>query len=173
MQKALWYAVQTVQNHEEKVKKKIQMLIENNEYYKNLILQAEVPVEEKIVVKNGDKKIKTQKLIPGYVFVKMVMTPETLHTIRTIAGVKNFVGSGTEPIPISSSEIKQLGIRDTAFAVPFVEGDTVIVSQGPFENFIGVVKSIDKEKGKIRVELQMFGRNITIDFDVDQIKKLE
>jgi transcriptional antiterminator NusG len=172
MQKPLWYAIQTLQNYEEKVREKIEMLVKNNNNYQGVIFQIEVPAEEKTIIKNGSKKVKTQKLIPGYVFIKMVMTPEIQQAIRRIHGVKNFVGTDGIPVPISSSEIRRLGIKDT-FMPLFNENETVIVTQGPFEKFIGTVKGVDPEKQKVKVELQIFGRNITIDFRIEQIEKLE
>ncbi|MGH2331089.1 transcription termination/antitermination protein NusG [Thermoanaerobacter mathranii] len=172
MQKPSWYAIQTLQNYEEKVKEKIEMIVKNNNNYGNMVFQIEIPVEEKTIIKNGSRKVKKQKLIPGYVFIKMVMTPEIQQIIRRIHGVKNFVGTDGIPVPISSSEIKRLGIKDT-FMPLFKENETVIVTQGPFEKFIGAVKGVDQEKQKIKVELQIFGRNITIDFGIEQIEKLE
>lgn len=173
MQTPNWYAVYTLPNYEEKVKKKIKMLMVNNERYKDMFFQVEIPVEEKITRKRGQKRTKTQKLFPGYVFIKMIMNDSTYQVVRNISGVKGFVGTGTEPIPLTREEIKRMGIKDVTPFEGFDVGETVIITEGPFENFIGVIKDIDKEKEKIKVELQMFGRNIMIDFNLNQLKKLQ
>jgi len=173
MQTPNWYAVYTLPNYEEKVKERIKMLIVNNKNYKDTIFQVEIPVEEKITKEKGQKKIKTQKLFPGYVFIKIIMNDSTYRAIRNISGVKGFVGTGTEPIPLTREEIKRMGIKDVMPFVGFDVGETVIITEGPFENFIGVIKDIDKEREKIKVELQIFGRNIMIDFNLNQLKRLQ
>jgi transcriptional antiterminator NusG len=167
-----WYVIQTLTNYEDKVKEKIEMIIKNNENYKGLILQAEVPTEQKIIKKGTQKKVINQKVFPGYVFVKMVMNSHTWYVIRNIRGVKGFVGAGKEPVPVSTNEIKAARIKDTTPVINFNTGENVIITEGPFENFIGIIKDIEQEKQKAKVELQIFGRNTLIEFNFTQLEKL-
>jgi transcriptional antiterminator NusG len=166
--RALWYAVFTYHNAEKRVKEYINSLAKD-ERYKGLIIRAEVPTQKKIVSRGKKIKQIEEKMFPGYVFVKAVMTPEVMSAIRRINGVAHFVGSGNMPEPITPAEIKRAGITDTANE-EFKAGDIVMIIDGPFENFTGQITGINNSG--IKVCLSMFGREVEIDFSPEQLVKV-
>ncbi|MEM3442705.1 MAG: transcription termination/antitermination protein NusG [Candidatus Bathyarchaeia archaeon] len=166
--KALWYALFTYYNAEKRVKEQINNLAKNE--YRGRIIKAEVPVQKITVSRGGKIKEVEEKIFPGYVFVKAVMTPEVMAALRRINGVAHFVGGGNEPVPITPAEVKRARIQDD-LSEEFKVGDTVMIADGPFENFIG--KIIKIEGRKINISLSMFGRDVGIDFSPEQIKKIQ
>jgi transcriptional antiterminator NusG len=170
-EKAQWYVVHTYSGHENKVKANIEKMVENRGM-EDIIQEIIVPTEEKIEIKNGKKKTKQKKIFPGYVVVKMIMTDESWYVVRNTRGVTGFVGSGSKPIPLSEKEIKSMGIEEPTPEIDIRIGDTVKVTSGPFENFMGVVKGISLEKQTLRVLISMFGRETPIEIHFTQIEKL-
>jgi len=166
--RALWYVVFTYYNAEKRVKEYINSLAKD-ERYKGLIIRAEVPTQKKIVSRGKKIKQVEEKMFPGYVFVKAVMTPEVMSAIRRVNGVAHFVGGGNMPEPITPAEIKRAGITDTADE-EFKTGDAVMIIDGPFENFIGKITKINSSS--IKVCLSMFGREVEIDFSPEQLAKV-
>lgn len=170
-EKAQWYVVHTYSGHENKVKANIEKMVENRGM-EDIIQEIIVPTEEKIEIKNGKKKTKQKKIFPGYVVVKMIMTDESWYVVRNTRGVTGFVGPGSKPIPLSEKEIKSMGIEEPTPEIDIQIGDTVKVTSGPFENFMGVVKGISLEKQTLRVLISMFGRETPIEIHFTQIEKL-
>ncbi len=170
-EKAQWYVVHTYSGHENKVKANIEKMVENRGM-EDIIQEIIVPTEEKIEIKNGKKKTKQKKIFPGYVVVKMIMTDESWYVVRNTRGVTGFVGPGSKPIPLSEKEIKSMGIEEPTPEIDIRIGDTVKVTSGPFENFMGVVKGISLEKQTLRVLISMFGRETPIEIHFTQIEKL-
>ena len=149
----------------------IEKMVENRGM-EDIIQEIIVPTEEKIEIKNGKKKTKQKKIFPGYVVVKMIMTDESWYVVRNTRGVTGFVGPGSKPIPLSEKEIKSMGIEEPTPEIDIRIGDTVKVTSGPFENFMGVVKGISLEKQTLRVLISMFGRETPIEIHFTQIEKL-
>lgn len=166
--RALWYVVQTYYNAEKRVKERIDYLAATDKY-RGVILGAEIPITKKTVNRRGKIKQVEEKLFPGYVFVKAVLTDSVRNAIRNINGVAGFVGAGGDPVPVTPTEVARAGIADRIDS-EFNAGDTVIIADGPFENFIGKVTKI--EGRKINISLNMFGRDVEISFSPEQIKKL-
>lgn len=166
-----WYVVHTYSGHENKVKANIEKLVENREM-QDIIFEVRVPVEEVTEVKNGKKKIKEKKMFPSYVIIKMIMTDESWYLVRNTRGVTGFVGPGSKPVPLSDEEVKALGVVERLPAIELEVGETVKVMEGPFENFIGTVESINHEKRKIKAFVSMFGRETLIELDYEQIEKV-
>jgi len=169
---AYWYVVHTYSGHENKVKANIEKIVENRNM-QDLILDIVVPTEETVEVKNGQKKIKTRKIFPGYVIVKMVMTDESWYLVRNTQGVTGFVGHGSKPIPLTEEEARKMGIERVRVEIDVEPGDAVRVINGPFENFIGTVDEVNEEKQTVKASLSMFGRETPVELEFVQIEKLQ
>jgi transcriptional antiterminator NusG len=171
----LWYVVHTYSGYENKVKANLEKRIESMNMEEK-IFRILVPMEDEIEIKNGKKKITKRKVFPGYVLVEMFMTDDSWYVVRNTPGVTGFVGSGSKPIPLDEAEamriIRQLGGEELRTRVDFNLGETVRVISGPFENFVGVIDEINLEKGKLRVNVAMFGRETPIELDFEQVEKI-
>lgn len=166
-----WYVVHTYSGHENKVKANISKLVENREM-QDIVFEVRVPTEEVIEVKNGKKKAKDKKLYPGYVMIKMIMTDESWYLVRNTRGVTGFVGPGSKPVPLTETEVKALGVVELLPTIDLEINETVKVIDGPFENFIGTVESINNEKRKVKAYISMFGRETLVELDFEQIEKV-
>ena len=174
-----WYAIQTTAGHENKVRSLIARKIEADPRApeERPIRQALVPTQEAVEVKNGKKVTVERKLYPGYVLVEMVMNQDTLHTINGIQGVIKFVGHEKLPMPLRPEEVNRLlGVADEAEAetpkeeIPFLVGQAVQITEGPFTDFNGTVEEVMADKGKVRVSVSLFGRPTSVELDYLQLK---
>lgn len=143
------------------------------------IFRVVVPEEEETELKNGKKKVVKRKVFPGYVLVEIVMTDDSWYVVRNTPGVTGFVGSagsGSKPTPLLPEEVthilKHMGVEEARFDINFEIGETVKVNEGPFANFTGSIEDIDKDKAKIKVLVNMFGRDTPVELDFSQIEKL-
>lgn len=172
---ARWYAVQTYSGHEYKVQKLIQRRIDE-EGSGGEILDVLVPTQETVEIRNGKRVSVTKRLYPGYVLVSMVLNERTQHVINHIQGVIKFVGSGKAPQPLREEEInKILGVEvededETHEEIPFHVGQVVEVTQGPFTDFSGTVQEVYPDKGKVKVEVSLFGRPTSVELDYTDLK---
>lgn len=169
---AKWYVVHTYSGYENKVKANLEKTVENRNL-ENLILDVQVPMEELVEVKNGKKRVVQKKTYPGYVLVKMVMNDDSWYVVRNTRGVTGFVGPGSKPIPLSDSEIRSMGISQPAPTIEVSVGENVKVVSGPFENFVALIEEINNEKRKVKAFVNMFGRDTLVEFDFEQIEKIE
>ena len=174
-----WYAIQTTAGHENKVRSLIQRKIDGDVRppEDRSIRQALVPTQEVVEIKNGKKVTVERKIFPGYVLVEMVMTQETLHTINGIQGVIKFVGHERLPQPLRPEEVNRLlGIADEVEEaapkeeIPFLVGQAVAITEGPFTDFNGTVEEVMADKGKVRVSVSLFGRPTSVELDYLQLK---
>ena len=166
-----WYVVHTYSGYENKVKTDLEKMIKNRElqdYFFDII----VPMEEQIEIKDGKTKTNLKKVFPGYILVKMIVTEQTWYIVRNTRGVTGFVGSGTDPIPLTDSEIRKMGFDIQSFNINYEVNDQIRVITGPFENFTGTVISINKEKHKVKVMISMFGRETPVDVDFTEVEKI-
>ena len=178
--KAKWYVVHTYSGHENKVKVNLEKRIEymniekmvENRGMQDLIIDIVVPTEDRVEIKDGQKKVKTKKIFPGYVIIKMVVTNESWYLVRNTQGVTGFVGHGSEPIPLTDEEVARMGIEKVYIDLDVEVGETVRVINGPFESFMGVVEEINKEKQVLRVKVSMFGRDTPVELEFSQVDKL-
>ena len=152
-----WYVVHTYSGYENKVKTDLEKTVKNREL-EEYIFDIVVPMEEQIEIKDGKRKTNLKKVFPGYVLVKMIVTEESWYIVRNTRGVTGFVGSGTDPIPLTEEEIRKMGFELTEVNVDYEVNDSVKILNGPLENFVGVVQEINKEKHKVKVLVSMFGR---------------
>ncbi len=174
-----WYAIQTTSGHENKVRNLIQRRIDGDQRLPEdrSIRQALVPTQEVVEIKNGKKVNVERKIYPGYVLVEMEMDQETAHTINGIQGVIKFVGHERMPQPLRPEEVNRLlGIADEAAAeepkeeIPFLVGQAVAITEGPFTDFNGTVEEVIADKGKVRVSVSLFGRPTSVELDYLQLK---
>lgn len=174
-----FFAVQTTSGHENKVRGLIERKIAEDPRpeEERLIRQALVPTQEMAEIKNGKKVTVERKTFPSYVLVEMVMNQETMHAINSVQGVIKFVGKGWEPQALRPAEVNRLlGVEDeTAKAgpvddIPFLVGQVVEITEGPFSDFNGTVEEVMPDKGKVRVSVSLFGRPTTVELDYLQLK---
>ena len=175
-----WYAVQTTSGHENKVRTLIQRKIDADPAApeERRIRQALVPTEQVVEIKNGKKVTVDRKVYPGYVLVEMAISEETLHTINAIQGVIKFVGTkDREPQPLRDDEVKRLlgiAVEEEVAApkeeIPFLVGQAVAITDGPFSDFNGTVEDVMADKGKVRVSVSLFGRPTSVELDYLQLK---
>lgn len=166
-----WYVVHTYSGYENKVKKDLENMIANRElqeYFFDII----VPMEEQIEIKDGKRKTNLKKVFPGYVLIKMIVTEQTWYIVRNTRGVTGFVGSGTDPIPLTDSEIRNMGFDIQSFNIDYEVGDTVRLLSQAFKGYMGKVVKIDEDKSRVKVSLIMFGRDTEVDFDITDIEKV-
>ena len=169
---AKWYVVHTYSGHENKVKVNIEKMVENRGM-QDLILSIVVPTEDVVEMKDGQRKIKTRKMFPGYVIIKMVVTNETWYLVRSTQGVTGFVGHGSDPIPLSPDEVARMGIEKVNINLDVKVGDTVRVINGPFESFMGEVLEINVDKQVLTVRISMFGRETPVELEFNQVDRIQ
>lgn len=174
-----WYAIQTTAGHENKVRSLIERRIEQDTRPAETrgIRQALVPTQEVVEIKNGKKVTVERKMYPGYVLVEMAMDQDTIHTINGIQGVIKFVGQERMPQPLRPEEVNRLlGIATEAEPeapkeeIPFLVGQAVAITEGPFTDFNGTVEDVMPDKGKVRVSVSLFGRPTSVELDYLQLK---
>ena len=129
-------------------------------------------MEEQIEIKDGKRKTNLKKVFPGYVLIKMIVTEATWYIVRNTRGVTGFVGSGTDPIPLTDEEIRSMGFDLTEINVDYNKNDSVRVMEGALKDFIGTVQEINKEKRKVKVLVSMFGRETPVELDFSQVQKI-
>lgn len=169
---AKWYVVHTYTGYENRVSDKIQMMIDNEQNPD--IIDVTVPTEEYVEVKNNDKKVKTRKLFPGYVMVKMNITNKSWYIIRNTQGVTGFVGPDGDPVALTPAEVRKFGVKEKepVLNINVNVGDSVNIIAGPFKDFVAKIEEIDKQKGTIKAYVDMFGRDTLIDLEYSDIEEI-
>ena len=166
-----WYVIHTYSGHENKVKVNLEKLVENRGM-QDLVLQVIVPTEDRVEMKDNNRVVKTRKIFPGYVIVKMIVTNESWYLVRNTQGVTGFVGQGSEPIPLTDEEVRRLGIEKTVIVLDIVEGDSVKIISGPFKGFTGVVEEVNPDRQTLKTRVDMFGRATPVEVEFDQVDKI-
>ena len=168
---AKWYVVHTFSAYENTVKATIEKTVQSRGL-QDQILTVSIPVETVTeITESGVSKTFERKLYPGYVFVKMVYSDNTWHAIRNIRGVSGFVGpAGDDPIPLTDEEVYEMGVEKREIVVGYNVGDTVRILDGPFSSFTGTVEEIDIDKNSVSVVVTMFGRETSVEFELDQVE---
>lgn len=166
-----WYVIHTYSGYENKVKQDIEHVAKARRI-QDLILEVKYPVEEVRELKDGKSRTVSRKRFPGYVMVKMIKTDETWYIVRNTRGVTGFVGMGKEPIPLSDEEVVAMGIEYMPIEIDIEVGETVRIIQGPFENFLGRVIAVDKERQKIKLIVNLMGKDAPTELDFFQVQKL-
>lgn len=170
-----WYAIHTYSGYEEKVAESIRQRAESLDM-NDKIFQIIVPKEKMIEVKNGKRRVVEKKIFQGYVIVEMKMSEDAWYIVRNTPSVTGFVGSGSEPTPISQDEVdkimKRMGREEPKHKIDFKEGEVVNITDGPFKGFDGTINEVDEAKGKLKVLVNMFGRETPVELDSLQVKRV-
>jgi transcription termination/antitermination protein NusG len=169
-----WYVIHAYSGHEEKVKKNLEKRIESMDMH-DQILEVFVPMEDEIEIKDGKRRHVQKRIFPGYILVKMVMSDESWYVVRNTPGVTSFVGSGNKPVPLHENELRSIlkqVKQEPQIRVEFQLGESVRVVDGPFADFLGKVDEINAEKGKLKVLVNMFGRETPVELDLLQVEKV-
>ena len=173
-----WYIVQTYSGYENKVKTSLEQRVKTMDMG-NKIFQVIIPTEEEIEIKDGQRKTVSRKLFPGYIFVQMVMSDDSWYVVRNTPAVTGFAGATADdrakPTPLADAEVdqilKQMTSHKPRVNVGFQIGESVLVTDGPFSDMVGVVDAIDVDKGRVRVLVSMFGRETPVELDFLQVEK--
>jgi transcriptional antiterminator NusG len=171
-ERALWYVVHTYSGYENTVAAAILKAAENRRM-QDVIQEVNIPLETVTEHTDSGEKTVERKVFPGYVLVKMVMTDESWHLVRNVRGVTGFVGNAGKAIPLTEQEIADLGVERHEVVVDFALGDSVKVTDGPLDGFIGVVDELEADKNRVRVIVSMFGRETPVDLELDQIEPVK
>ncbi len=170
---AKWYVIHTYSGYENKVAQNIEKVVENRKLHE-LIPEVRVPTEFVTEIKDNKSRDVERKVFPSYVLVKMILTDESWYVVRNIRGVTGFVGPASKPVPLSDKEVENLGVEKNAtIEVDFKVGDSVTVSAGTLEGFVGIVKQIDLDAKTVDVVVSMFGRETPATLDITQVSKLK
>lgn len=169
MEEAKWYVVHTYSGYENTVAASIEKAVENRGM-RDLIQEVNIPMETVTEITDNGPKTVERKVFPGYVLVKMVLTDDTWHLVRNIRGATGFVGSGNKAIPLTEAEIAALGVEKHEVVVNYNVGDSVKITDGALESFIGTVEEIDMDHSKVRVVVSMFGRETPVELELDQVE---
>ncbi len=170
---AKWYVIHTYSGYENAVKTSIEKFV-TGRGMEDVILRMEIPMETvKEVTESGTMKEVERKVFPGYVLIKMVLTDDTWHLVRNVRGVTGFVGSANKPIPLTEEEVAQLGIEKHEIVVQYAVGDNVRIIDGPMNSLSGIVEELDAAKNSVIVRVSMFGREMPVELELDQIESLE
>ena len=170
---AKWYVAHTYSGYENAVKTTIEKFVAHRNL-QDMILDIQIPMEKVTEVTDaGSMKEVERKVFPGYVLIKMVMNDETWHVVRNIRGVTGFVGSANKAIPLTEDEVLALGMEKREIVVRYQVGDHVRITEGSMATFTGVVEDIEPYKNKVTVVVTMFGREIPVELELDQVEVLE
>ena len=168
-----WYILHTYSGYEAMVKDSLEKLIENNNLG-DYIVDLKIPMEQVIEEKNGKKKVVERKLLPCYVFIKMIYTNQIWYYVTSTRGVTGFCGPQGRPIPMKEEEIRKMRLEDPVFADDaFAIGDTVSVEDGPLKGFFGTIKELNVGSQKAKISTTMFGRTTDVEVEYLQIKKVD
>ena len=168
---ARWYVVHTYSGYENKVASNLEKTVENRRLG-DLIQEVRIPTETVVEIKDNKEKEIERKIFPGYILVKMVMTNETWYAVRSVRGCTGFVGTSTDPVPLTDEEAAKFGIKVKSIEVTYKVGDTVRVNGGPLQDFVGTVESINKEKNVVKVTVSMFGRETPAELELNQVEPI-
>lgn len=173
-----WYVVHTYSGYENKVKANLEKRVETMGM-QDKIFRVIIPEEQETDFKDGKKRTVMRKTFPGYVLLELIMTDESWYVVRNTPGVTGFIGSsggGAKPTPLLDEEVdfilKQMGMSERRVDIDFKITDTVEVMEGPFANFQGKVEEIDETKGKVKVSIDIFGRETKMELDFEQVQKV-
>jgi len=170
-----WYVIHTYSGYEEQVADSLKQRIESMDM-SDKIFDVIVPKENQIEIKNGKRKIVEKKVFPGYVLVDMIVTDDSWYVVRNTPNVTGFIGFGVRPTPMSKEEIdrikKRMGVKEPKYQVDYKVGDLVKITDGALKGFEGKIEEVDGDKGKVKVMVNMFGRETPVNLDFLQVKNV-
>lgn len=174
-EQAKWYVVHTYSGYEDNVATNLKKVVENRNF-QDLITEIKVPTEtvieyvENKKTKKTETKEKKNKIFPGYVFIKMIVTDESWYAVRNIRGCTGFVGTTTDPIPLSDAEAEKLGVETVSVEGAFSIGDNVEIVDGVLKGNAGKITEVDLEQGIVKVMVSFFGRETSTELNITQVK---
>ena len=172
---AHWYVVHTASGHEMCVAETLRQRVESMGFERN-VFELMVPTQDRVVIRSGKKATVKEKILPGYLLVKMIMDDATWLAVRTTPGITGFVGAGKSPTPLSEKEVenilKFISTPAKRFKTRFSTGEAVKIVDGPFSGFLGSISEMDEERGKVKVLVSIFGRETPVELDFLQIQKV-
>lgn len=176
MDEKRWYVIHTYSGYENKVSANLERKV-HSLGMENEIFRIVIPMENEVEVKDGKKKSVQRKVFPGYVLVEMIVNDRSWYAVRNTPGVTGFVGSGTKPIPLTDEEVRQImrtmGVEESRPKIDFQLQQTVRLKTGPFADCVGKVAEINDERGKLKVLVDMFGRETPVEIDFTQVEEAE
>lgn len=171
-EEAKWYVVHTYSGYENAVAAAILKAAENRKM-QDLIQEINIPMETVTEHTDAGEKTYERKVFPGYVLVKQILTDESWHLVRNVRGVTGFVGTAGKAIPLTEQEILDLGVERREILLGYGVGDTVKVTDGPLDGFLGTVETLEPDKDRVRVIVSMFGRETPVDLELDQVEPIK
>lgn len=172
---ARWYVIHTYSGHEARVAETLRQRV-TTLGQTDKVFEVLIPTQDKIQIKHGKKSTVKEKMFPGYIMVRMIVDDNSWLVVRTTAGVTGFVGTGDKPTPLTDIEIEAIKqyvqIGAPKFKVNYSVGEAVKITDGPFNDFLGSIESIDEEHGKLKVLVSIFGRETPVELDLLQVKKI-
>ncbi len=170
-----WYVIHTYSGYEDQVAQALKQRIESMgmaDYIFNVL----VPKEKRIEIKDGKRRTVERKIFPGYVLVEMVVTDESWYVVRNTPNVTGFIGMGVTPTPLSDEEVenimRRIGAEEPKYEIDLKVGDAITIIDGPFKGFDGVISEVDKERGKVKTLVSIFGRETPVELDSLQVKRI-
>jgi transcriptional antiterminator NusG len=170
-EEAKWYVVHTYSGYENKVASNLEKIIENRNL-RHLIQEVFVPIETITEIKDSKTHEVKKKIFPSYVIIKMILNDESWYIVRNIRGCTGFVGPSSKPIPLTEKEVEKLGIekKHERIVISYDIGDSVRITEGPLEGFVGTVTKLDREKNYVCVTVSMFGRETPAELELNQVE---
>lgn len=170
-----WYVVHTTSGHEARIAENLRQRVETMGL-EDKILEILIPTQDRVVIRSGKKYTIKEKIFPGYLIIKMIITDEAWLAVRTTQGITGFVGAGTKPTPLSETEVanieKFVSAPAARYKVRFSVGEAVKITDGPFSQFLGTINEMDEARGKVKVLVSIFGRETPVELDFLQISKV-
>jgi transcriptional antiterminator NusG len=170
-----WYVIHTYSGYENKVKANLERKV-HSMGMEDEIFRIVVPMEDEVEIKDGKKKITKKKVFPGYVLVEMIVNDKSWYVVRNTPGVTGFVGSGTKPIPLTDAEVKNIlksmGIEELKPKLNIEVSQVIRITSGAFENWTAKVLEIYHDRSKLKVLVDMFGRETPVELDFSQVEKV-
>ena len=176
MEEKRWYVIHTYSGSENKVSANLERKV-HSLGMENEIFRIVIPMENEVEIKDGKKRSVQRKVFPGYVLVEMIVNDRSWYAVRNTPGVTGFVGSGSKPIPLTDDEVRQImrsmGVEESRPKIDFQLHQLVRLKTGPFADCLGKVSEINEERGKLKVLVDMFGRETPVEIDFTQVEEAE
>lgn len=171
-----WYAVHTIAGHENKVRDVLTRRAQVEGIWNLDIYDILIPVEQELTTRAGKRTLVAKKVFPGYILVQMTLTDEAFKLVKSTSGVTGFVQSGNKPVPLEQYEVdrilKNLEISHEAPKASWQKGDAIRVVEGPFSDFAGKIEEVNADREKLKVLINIFGRDTPVELDFTQVEKL-
>ena len=172
MEEAKWYVLHTFSGYENVAKENLE-IVKDKYNLQHRIFDIVIPMEDVVEEKNGKQKIVSRKVMPGYIIVKMIYGDDIWHAVTRTRGITGFVGPKGRPLPLTDEEIRKMRLeKNTVVDITISENDKVEVLDGALNGFVGTVIAVDRENAKLKVMVEMFGRDTPVDLNLDQVRKI-